>query len=393
MKNYTIVETFVGCGGSHLGFKNKSFKTLLVNDINKNMINTLLYNDKDLNEQNIFIGSIKELSKDIIKEKINESVDVLLGGIVCKGFSLAGVRNPFDERNYLYLEQLRLVEILKPKVSIIENVIGLKNMILYQKNQYTEETFKKYTELVQQNKKLNGEKSARRKNNLNYDDLNKLIKKNNEIMKNLLENIKSYKYNIFDDICKKYEMMGYKVYSKVLNSYDYGSVTSRNRFIIIAIQNSINKEYNFPKPIPNKKTLGDSLKLINYDIKDNDNIPMNHSEKTIKRFSYIPEGKTIQDIIDNLPNDLKISAFYSRGNTMRLDRNKPVPTLVPGHSNFPIHPIENRQLTVREAATITGFPQNYKFFGSHTLRCEQIGNAIPICLAEAIADSIIDVLS
>jgi DNA (cytosine-5)-methyltransferase 1 len=393
MKKYTIVETFVGCGGSHLGFKNKNFESLLVNDINKNMLDTLLYNDKDITDQNIFIGSIKDLTKDIIQQKINKPVDVLLGGIVCKGFSLAGVRNPFDERNYLYLEQLRLVEILKPKVNIIENVIGLKNMILYQKNQYTEETFKKYTELVEQNKKYNGEKSSRRKNNLNYNDLNQLIKNNNDIMKTLLENIDSYKYNIFDDIQKKYETLGYKVYSKVLNSYDYGSFTSRNRLIIIAIHQSISKEYNFPKPISNNKTLGDCLKLINYDIEDNDNIPMNHSEKTIQRFSYIPEGKTIQDVIDHLPNHLKISAFYSRGNTMRLDRNKQVPTLVPGHSNFPIHPFKNRQLTIREAATITGFPQNYKFFGSHTSRCEQIGNAIPICLAEAIADSVIEVLS
>ena len=46
----------------------------------------------------------------------NYDLDVLLGGVVCKGFSLAGIRNPYDERNYLYLEQLRLVEIFKPKM-------------------------------------------------------------------------------------------------------------------------------------------------------------------------------------------------------------------------------------------------------------------------------------
>ena len=45
-----------------------------------------------------------------------------MGGVVCKGFSLAGVRNPFDQRNYLYVSQLQLVEQLKPKISIIENV-------------------------------------------------------------------------------------------------------------------------------------------------------------------------------------------------------------------------------------------------------------------------------
>jgi site-specific DNA-cytosine methylase len=71
------------------------------------------------------------MTEELIKTKIgNKKVDVLFGGIVCKGFSLAGVRNPFDPRNYLYKHQLRLVNILKPKVSVIENVTAIKNMIL-----------------------------------------------------------------------------------------------------------------------------------------------------------------------------------------------------------------------------------------------------------------------
>lgn len=104
---------------------------------------------------------------------------------------------------------------------------------------------------------------------------------------------------------------------------------------------------------------------------------MNHAEKTVERFKYIGQGENLAEKIDLLPEDLKISKFYSRGSTMRLDGNKPSPTLVPGHSNFPIHPTEHRCITVREAATITGFPTDYKFFGSHTKRCEQVGNAVP----------------
>ena len=77
---------------------------------------------------------------------------------------------------------------------------------------------------------------------------------------------------------------------------------------------------------------------------------------------------------------------------MRLDSKKAAPTLVPGHSNFPIHPFENRSITVREAAVITGFPIKYKFFGSHTKRCEQVGNAVPPPLSTAIAKSCKDLL-
>lgn len=65
--------------------------------------------------------------------------------------------------------------------------------------------------------------------------------------------------------------------------------------------------------------------------------------------------------------------------------DKLAPTLVPGHSNFPVHPKEHRSITVREAAMITGFPEDYKFFGNHSKRCEHVGNAVPPPLAKALA--------
>ena len=116
---FTIVETFVGAGGAHLGFKKAGFETILVNDNDKDTINTLLQNNVIHNDKYL-LCPIEDISEQIIKEKIGaQKVDVLFGGIVCKGFSLAGVRNPFDPRNYLYKHQLRLVNILKPKVSVI----------------------------------------------------------------------------------------------------------------------------------------------------------------------------------------------------------------------------------------------------------------------------------
>ena len=165
-------------------------------------------------------------------------------------------------------------------------------------------------------------------------------------------------------------------------------------FPAIAYCNNINKTYTKTgievlkdyKPL---NTVQTALNKINYsDLSDVDNHSMQHNEKTIQRFSLIPEGQNIQDVINTIPQELEVSKFYSRGCTMRLDRNKPSPTLVPGHSNFPIHPMENRSITVREASVITGFPLNYKFFGSHTSRCEQVGNAVPIELSTAIAKSV-----
>lgn len=395
---YTIVETFVGCGGAHLGFLNKGFKSLFVNDINQDMINTLLKNNV-IKQGEFHIGPIQELSNDIINKYISENtdVDVLFGGIVCKGFSLAGVRNPFDERNYFYQDQLRIVSHLKPKVSIIENVVGLKEMVLYRKNDFTSKVFEEYTQLSDTNKKLNGEKSALRKANQSYESISQTINANKKHMQKMLQSVSEYKYKIMEDIERMYFELGYKVYSQVLKASDYECCTSRQRLIIVAVRNDVLKEYIFPSKVESDTSLLKALQLIDYNgvnhpSIDIDNKAMSHNAKTVKRFSKIPEGKNIADVMDDLEDDMKISKFYSRGNTQRLDRNKPAPTLVPGHSNFPIHPWEHRSITVREAATITGFPLTYKFCGSHTARCMQIGNAVPVKLAEHIAQSVLDLL-
>jgi len=390
----TIVETFVGAGGAHLGFAKAGFKSLLVNDIDKDTIATLLQN-KAVQEGGYLLCPIEDITAEMLTEKIGDKkVDVLFGGIVCKGFSLAGVRNPFDIRNYLYKHQLRLVELLKPRVSVIENVTAIKNMFLYENCDETLKTFEDYTKLSDANKVFNGEKSSKRKNGESYDDLSVAINKNKKEMETLLKNIEKYKYSVLDDIKKMYEGLGYRFHEKILQTDKYGGYTNRKRIIMVAVRNDIVKEYVYPAELESVgKTLNDALHLIDYagvnnPLVDEDNKPMNHNKKTVDRFKLIPEGNNIADVVDELPEELKISAFYSRGNTQRLNRNLPAPTLVPGHSNFPIHPWEHRSITVREAAVVTGFPLDYKFSGSHTSRCIQIGNAVPVHLSYHIAMSI-----
>ncbi len=388
-RTLSIIETFVGAGGAHLGFKNAGFESVLVNDIDPDTIKTLIQN-KVVREDQCLTCPIEEVTEDQLKGLYS---DVLFGGIVCKGFSMAGVRNPFDVRNYLYKHQLRLVSILKPKVSVIENVTAIKNMILYRECDETVNTFREYTQLSDLNKNLNGEKSSKRKSNESYADLNVEINKNKKKMDELLKNIEKHKYSVMDDIKSEYERLGYTFYEKILQTDKYGGYTNRKRIIMVAVRNDIETVYEFPPELNTSNTLNDALNLIDYTginraEVDEDNKPMKHNKKTVDRFKLIPEGQNIADVVDELPDELKISAFYSRGNTQRLDRHKPAPTLVPGHSNFPIHPWEHRSITVREAATITGFPIDYKFHGSHTSRCIQIGNAVPVHLAYAVALSI-----
>lgn len=413
---YKIAETFVGAGGSFLGFKNLGFKAVYVNDIDTNFLKTLTYNNPELKKE-AFVDNrpIEKVSASSIMKKTHLEVgelDVLFGGVVCKGHSLAGVRDPSDRRNTLYREQLRLVKGLRPKVSIIENVPAMANTLIPSSN--LPKDVKERISFVWQ--KLEDFKGMRAELTKRGKDLTKeeeeLYTKIKKEKKELEAVIKENSVSLIDDMISLYEKYGYRVYMKNLNAAWYGAYTKRIRLIIVAIRNDLKGDYHFP-PIkyyskdlgnslndirivskPRKpKTVGDALKKldlggINNPETDIDNRPMSHNAKTIERFKYIPQGQNILSVMEKVPEYLRISKYYSRGNTMRLDPSKPSPTLVPGHSNFPVHPTEHRSITVREAATISGFPLDYKFFGSHTKRCEQVGNAVPIELAEAIADSI-----
>jgi DNA (cytosine-5)-methyltransferase 1 len=405
---YTVGETFVGAGGSHLGFKNAGFETLFINDINPDCLKTILHNNKELNSSLVFDDSILELNGKKIKKSLKKDLDVLFGGIVCKGFSLAGEKSPNDPRNYFYRKQINLVKDLKPKISIIENVPGMKNAKVIDSDTPLE-LKKEIDWLWKELNNLKGIKAANTKNNidnLSVDQKRDSLRIRKEKILSKLKDT-GMLITVLEDIYKLYQKIGYNVYHKVLNSAWYGSGTKRNRLIIVAVRKDLKGEFKFPAPthytngigtlddkwkdivkkLPKCKTVGECLEEIDYSLSDVDNLPMNHNPKTVKRFTYIPEGESIAKHIDSLPDDLKISKFYSRGNTMRLSRSTPSPTLVPGHSNFPVHPVQHRSITVREAATISGFPLDYKFFGSHSKRCEHVGNAVPPDLAEAIAKS------
>lgn len=408
--NFTIVETFVGCGGSYIGFEREQFQTIFVNDNWDTALETLKFNNKNLTDEQIICEDINLLcEKDLLsqfKMKQND-LDVLIGGVVCKGFSLAGVRNPYDDRNYLYISQLKLVEQFRPKISIIENVPGMKNMKILCKNNYApvsnklkftisesiENICKEINENIEQHKKNRGSIIAINKkiNNNSSEELlntkNSLLIVKNELEKQrkvMEDKLSKYMYSVLDDIIERYEELGYRVTINKLKVSNYGGYTNRIRLIIVAIRNDIEKEWEWPKfmncdedeTLPNLNTVRDALNLLDKTINDPetdlDNRPMKHRLSTIEKFKKITA-------------ETKSDGFSSRGTSNRLSLDKPAPTLVPGHSSFQIHPIEHRSITVREGAIISGFPIDYKFIGSHTDRCIQIGNAIPVQLGEILA--------
>ena len=117
----SVVGLFSGCGGLDLGFKQAGFDILWANDFDKDSVETYKNNIGD----HIVLGDITKISS----KEIPSNFDVLLGGFPCQGFSVANTKRSMkDERNFLYLEMLRIIKDKKPKFFVAENVKGLLSM-------------------------------------------------------------------------------------------------------------------------------------------------------------------------------------------------------------------------------------------------------------------------
>lgn len=383
-RKFTVAETFVGCGGAHFGFKKANFETIFVNDIWDDALQTLKLND-NIEENKVICDDIYNIDeKLLIYRGIDiKNVDVFIGGVVCKGFSLAGVRNPFDIRNYLYKQQLRLVELLKPKISIIENVPGMLNMKILKQDDNIKQKCKEISDICDLQKKYRGELIASNKsgNIIKSTELKDKLEELKQKRSLVEETIEQYKYSVVDDIEQEYKKLGYTVYKKILNCNHYNCYTNRRRLFIVAVRNDLNIKWEFPKEVTkdNILTVRQAFAKLDYSGVNNpeidiDNRPMNHRASTVEKFKKIKSEEKSKH------------GYFSRGTSSRLSYDKPAPTLVPGHSSFQIHPEEHRSITVREGAIITGFNREFKFYGSHSSRCMQIGNAIPVNMAYHIAE-------
>lgn len=368
-KKYSMIETFAGAGGSHIGLSQAGFYTVWASDFDKNAIQTLKNNSPDIADYIDCIDIQSKEFRDVIDylKDWNKSLDLLFGGVPCKSFSMAGQRRKNDPRNYLYLDQLEIVEKLQPKVSVIENVVGIRSAEVVRKDapQHI------------------------------IDEIEKCA--NNKVAKDLLTKKlrdEGYLVHVVEDIFSRYAKLGYKTYIKILDASDYGVASKRRRVIIVAVRNDVDMivKYKYPEPLNQpKNTVWNTIASIVETKDDPDTLPMEHSERLQKIFSYIPQGMRQEHVLHLIPAELNVGKMYA-GGERRLDPNKPCNTLVAGHSDFPIHPFLNRRLTPREAGNIMSFPNDYKFYGTYGQRCAQIGNAVPPLLAYHIGLSVIELL-
>lgn len=253
-KKNTVVDLFSGVGGISLGFEKQGFETLFVNDIDKGCYETFIFNNPNTP---FILDDIKNLSEDKMKSIIkNKKVDVLVAGVPCQSFSMAGKRirkgdETKDPRNFLFLEVMRIADILDPKIIIIENVKGILSM-------------------------ANG--------------------------------------SIKDEIIDELEKRGYKADYKILNASQHGVPQKRERVFFIA--NKIDKENIFPKPKKEIMNVGTALE----NIKGKNHEPRELKGVTLERVKLIKQGKNWMSLPPNLQTKSIHSGAYGRINPSEPSR-------------------------------------------------------------------------
>lgn len=375
MSNLKAMALFAGAGGLSTGFKMAGYEVLVASDVWEAVKLTYEYNHPDTT---FILKDIHELSG---KEMLDVAglkpgdIDILIGGPPCQGFSLANQQSRFldNPNNRLFKEFIRIVEEIKPKWFLMENVVGLLKM----------------------SKGLIKQEIIRLLEERDYIVNDKVLKATDYGVPQIRERIFFVGNN--QGISFNYPETTHKVLSAI-----EAHTSKFKRYVTVAeaISDlpSLNggfgmdeMDYDLTKVV--KKGTYASLmregseKLYNHRAtKNNDDV--------IERYKYIKQGENWSSI----PRDLMLKwrnispeeiAMVSHSSLYkRLDPELPSITVANFRKSMFIHPWEDRGLTVREGARLQSFPDKYRFLGNLGSQQQQIANAVPPLLAKIVAEQI-----
>ncbi|WEL19507.1 DNA cytosine methyltransferase [Candidatus Nanohalococcus occultus] len=339
---------FVGCGGLDLGIEKAGFEVVIANDYWEPASETYQHNFED---SEFIEGDIRDIGRKELEDALEKAgyskddIDVVVGGPPCQGFSRLNNENieldemEKDDRNTLFQEFLRVVDILRPDMVLMENVRDLIN------RQTSEGEY------------------------------------------------------IKDLIVEEFNKHDYKCEYKVLEAQNYGVPQKRKRIFFIGTDKDV--KIKFPKPShPNEadwETAGAALENIT------DDLPnmryANTQEKTLEKIRHVPPGGYYDDLPDrlktkkykcdcedkeNCPHEKQIVKRYGTY-LRRLHPDEPSLTV----SNNPfIHPEEDRYITPREKARLQTFPDSFEFTGNKGEVNQQLGNAVPVELGRKLGEKL-----
>ncbi|UXY27801.1 DNA cytosine methyltransferase [Streptomyces sp. HUAS TT20] len=361
-QGYTSIEICAGAGGQAIGLHLAGFRHLALVEIDKYAAATLRENIEVHPKWDWERDNCDVLCKDVVgfdpEHDLKKSaglyrrgeVDLLAGGVPCPPFSHAGKQLGEDDERDLFPRILELAELIRPRAVMIENVRGLMDA--------------------------------------KFDDYRSRIQASLEEMEP------------DDDGLPGYEVVGWKVYE----AEKFGVPQLRPRSILVAIRKDVLKDlkYEAPAPSAQRVTVFDALEeTMKERIKPFEGGPRAAEAQRVFEKWKDDAGKDVAPTLvggskkhggaDLGPSRAK-KAWRALGVSGMGVANEPENGEPTGTENRDLFGADGPMLTVRQAAVIQGFPTEWDFKGGKTAQYRQVGNAFPPPVAQAIGESIIEVL-
>lgn len=340
------ISFFSGAMGLDIGLMQAGIDIVIGQDVEHSCIQTM--------QSNGHIGIAGDI-RDITPEEMLFQANLkrgeaflVCGGPPCQPFSTAGKRLGInDPRGSLFKEYVRMIEGIRPRFFVMENVKGLMSSLLKDENGKDTET------------------------------------------------------KVLDIILEEFDRLNYSTIYGVLDAVNYGVPQFRERFVLIG---SRDKEPIFlpapthfhvhQNPTYRWRTLGDTIR----DLENNGGECAEFSEARLKYLRMVPEGGNWKSLPAEVVKEAMGGAYLSGGGKVgfyrRLSYSQPSPTVVTSpvqKATMMCHPTKDRPLSVAEYARIQQFPDDWKFSGTISDKYRQIGNAVPVGLARAIGEMLVSV--
>lgn len=340
------ISLFSGAMGLDIGLMQAGIKIEIGQDFDAYCVQTMIANG-----HKGILGDIRDISPESLLRETNMKAGepfLVCGGPPCQPFSTAGKRLGInDPRGSLFRDFVRMIDVIRPRFFVMENVKGLMSALL---------------------KDADG--------------------KNTET-------------KVLDIILDEFRKLNYKTVYGVLDAVNYGVPQFRERFVLIGSRD--NEDIFLPVPTHfhvhqnsnyRWRTLGDTIR----DLENVEGECGAFSESRLKYLKMIPEGGNWKNLPEEIMQEAMGGAFHSGGGKVgfyrRLSYSQPSPTVVTSpvqKATMMCHPTKDRPLSVAEYARIQQFPDDWNFIGNMSSKYKQIGNAVPIGLAKAIGEMLVSV--
>lgn len=391
--SYKFIDLFCGAGGFSKGLEMAGFECIGGIELKEVIAKTHQLNHK---KSKTIFGDIREIPPEKFAEIIGtQKVDVIIGGPPCPTFStigdakirsVTGKPTSEDPRNQLFLEYLKYVDYFRPEIFVIENV---PNFI----TKYNGKIFNTAVEIIEnigKDEDGNGEGIY-------------VVEKPVKVVNAVYYGVPQTRRRMMLVAHKKNG--GHFEYPEATHYYDQEGEAAKGLKPCTTVEDAIGDLPTITDnwrisemPYSKSKGLTDFQKIMRASgngktVKNN--ICRMSNDRAKKVFPHMAQGSKYMDLPPEIRQILPFREDIFQDRLKRLVLKEPSWTVIAhiGMDGYMyIHPTENRTLSVREAARIQSFPDDFEFVGNQQETYVQVGNAVPPLLGKAIGESLLEYL-